>query len=644
MRSTRLSNTAEVKVSDRAVVGPQPDQTPATGGTNPGGGGGGAVASVQGTANRVTVNGTSGSPQTGVIVLDLPQDIDIAAAVQFSDLLATSSILTSIAQAQRYNFPLVALAGSGTFTINLGNQNRTFINASGAVTIALASIAPEIPNVIIVHNNTGGAIAMTYPAWVVANGATLPATLAAGAWLFLELQPTGVTPADVVVVYSASSPPPPPPISTYLPTTGPLHSRLRKAIPGTIAGAGDMVWTNNTWFSVFDYGAVGDGVTDDTAAITAAGAAAAAAHGTLYFPDGVYLISDRISIACVGTMGVIGNSRHSCIILQSVANKQGLYFDLSGGTPKRNRVTVRELGFRVTATIKALDAIYVDYGATAIISSENVGGCVITGIDINNASETDYGGWTYGITMSNAWHWSLHDVYGYGGLGWNTASSPGAGDGTYTLPGPTVVPAGGSGCMIRALSGANFSIGNIQGNAWSQFIRNADAGLATPFDTQGALINHVNCVTCMEFLHAYAGPGGGGVQALTLTNFQCDNGNGFNAGYSGIVLEGNAGDISISNGFIYQDGGVNILKLDSMSSCIFSSILFKSVSHDTSSHHIYSTGTANVNIWTGCAFVPFSGAFKIRFDASAGLSQMNNIGGATFSDAGIGNTKITTLF
>ena len=48
--------------------------------------------------------------------------------------------------------------------------------------------------------------------------------------------------------------------------------------------------------NVKTFGAVGDGVTDDTAAITAAIAAIASANGgLLYFPPGIYLISSQIS-------------------------------------------------------------------------------------------------------------------------------------------------------------------------------------------------------------------------------------------------------------------------------------------------------------------------------------------------------------
>jgi hypothetical protein len=50
------------------------------------------------------------------------------------------------------------------------------------------------------------------------------------------------------------------------------------------------------WFVVTDYGAVGDGATDDTTAVQAAFTAAAVAGGTVYFPDGTYLLTSNIVV------------------------------------------------------------------------------------------------------------------------------------------------------------------------------------------------------------------------------------------------------------------------------------------------------------------------------------------------------------
>ena len=48
-------------------------------------------------------------------------------------------------------------------------------------------------------------------------------------------------------------------------------------------------------FNVKAYGAVGDGVTDDTVAIQAAATASAVSGGTLFFPTGTYVVSSGIT-------------------------------------------------------------------------------------------------------------------------------------------------------------------------------------------------------------------------------------------------------------------------------------------------------------------------------------------------------------
>jgi hypothetical protein len=79
------------------------------------------------------------------------------------------------------------------------------------------------------------------------------------------------------------------------------------------------------YVNVKDFGATGNGVTDDSAAIQAAINAAfqfansfpGLSKGTIYFPEGVYLISSNINATSIGAM--IGDSRHSCLIVYSGA-------------------------------------------------------------------------------------------------------------------------------------------------------------------------------------------------------------------------------------------------------------------------------------------------------------------------------------
>lgn len=75
---------------------------------------------------------------------------------------------------------------------------------------------------------------------------------------------------------------------------------------------------NDQWITVKDFGAVGDGVTDDTAAIQAA----LNTGKSVYLPDGIYKIS--AALAPVGSQSLRGNSVQGCVINQSVASESGI--------------------------------------------------------------------------------------------------------------------------------------------------------------------------------------------------------------------------------------------------------------------------------------------------------------------------------
>ncbi len=143
-----------------------------TGGTgavtiNASGSGGGAVDSVQGTANQVLVNGTSGSAQTGALTLTLPQSIGTVSQPVFAGVTAfgastpyflaqsntntaTPTIYANNNSNATFGLSLGGSAASGT-TFGLSNNNLAYIlaNASGgtypsAVAIGTSNNTPVI--------------------------------------------------------------------------------------------------------------------------------------------------------------------------------------------------------------------------------------------------------------------------------------------------------------------------------------------------------------------------------------------------------------------------------------------------------------------------------------------------------------------
>lgn len=89
--------------------------------------------------------------------------------------------------------------------------------------------------------------------------------------------------------------------------------------------------------SVKDFGAIGDGVVDDTAAIQAAITAAGnrAAGGTVFFPDGKYKITSTLTVS-KSNVSLLGSSQYSAKIIRSSAFGTALYVGTGTSAPLSN--------------------------------------------------------------------------------------------------------------------------------------------------------------------------------------------------------------------------------------------------------------------------------------------------------------------
>ena len=119
-------------------------------------------------------------------------------------------------------------------------------------------------------------------------------------------------------------------------------------------------------YNVMDFGAVGDGVTDDTAAIQAAiDAAKTVSGGLVVVPPGTYIISSALEMD--GRVSIMGTDPYGCI-LKNVSNDSTLEVTNYGAPTLLRRVSnfVKDLRFQGSLTggannvgLKLVDAFWV---------------------------------------------------------------------------------------------------------------------------------------------------------------------------------------------------------------------------------------------------------------------------------------------
>lgn len=153
---------------------------------------------------------------------------------------------------------------------------------------------------------------------------------------------------------------------------------------------------NGAVANVFDYGAIGDGVTDDTAAIQAA---INSNPGTVYFPKGTYLVSDTLTIS-TNQIILEGISREwgpgaSTIQAASGMNKPVIKFTVGG--------TLQNLSVNGSATSSETQQSLVYINNTAGVTINMVG--FGSGYDLVKID-----GSSFYISITNCLFWSAYNT------------------------------------------------------------------------------------------------------------------------------------------------------------------------------------------------------------------------------------------
>lgn len=143
---------------------------------------------------------------------------------------------------------------------------------------------------------------------------------------------------------------------------------------------------------MLDYGATGDGTTDDTAAIQAA-IDAVGSSGSIYIPDGTYKISDTLTISAGNSVSIFGESRAGTVFITGLtandATKYMIHYQGTDASPCQN----------VTISNIRLSAIYFGRG---IFAEHCFPKLVIRDVEIFKPYE-------YGFYIDDCWTGSLYD-------------------------------------------------------------------------------------------------------------------------------------------------------------------------------------------------------------------------------------------
>lgn len=221
-------------------------------------------------------------------------------------------------------------------------------------------------------------------------------------------------------------------------------------------------------FNVREFGAKGDGITDDGHAIRAAIFAAIGCSGGVLFPPGRYLIKSELAFPpSTSRIAIFGDGQNVSTILAHNCAGINLSFAQQGYAQPYG-ATIHNLGFAAIGNCGT--AIRISYGAPDITNDHAEPSAVISDVQIVSGIE---GSWSGGVELEGAWNPILHNVFASGdscGGNWNAMR--------------------GAGINLRGMC-VNAHLSNVRTNFWAVGVQ---AHSANSRNTEGIFCSNCSMV------------------------------------------------------------------------------------------------------------------------------------------------------